>query len=317
MAKHFKNDTRFPDERKLQVKIFLYLWFPDHFNLVQVNRKFQSVVSDDAFKEIILRDLFTRLQRPLGHARLQSNSSANDIIKRLSAWPSTIDISAVFEVRRSRNSRICLTHTHFRCPCFMYHGHTHKNVVLVADNHLPCFPTMADQPAKGTIGGKGMISLGALKRFHTCNSIAPFTTVMYKEQGHLSLSFSCLAYFEVQFYHVEGKTVEDEDVNHIAIGLAASKFPLKKIRLGLDIASIGYHKDGKTYHDSKEIGRPAKLGAAFEHGDCVGCGIIYPPLGHPNGKIVFTKNGGVVDIIDFCMANMLAVQWFPAVVSCT
>jgi hypothetical protein len=56
------------------------------------------------------------------------------------------------------------------------------------------------------------------------------------------------------------------------------------------------------------------MGPTFKIGDIIGCGIIYPPLGKHCGKIFFTKNGGLVTMLDIGVGGLLGLPWFPVVV---
>ena len=148
-------------------------------------------------------------------------------------------------------------------------------------------------------------------------TMAPFTRLIQADEYRQIATLSCIAYYECVF-HFSGamtptNTKEDPTGGQqLSIGLACALFPLRKRRPGFDNNSFGYHSDGRFYHGSRNF---LQMGPTFKIGDIIGCGIIYPPLGKHCGKIFFTKNGGLVTMLDIGVGGLLGLPWFPVVVS--
>lgn len=302
MKKRSRGVTPVLNDENILVKIFSFLWFHDFPKIAIVDCVFNAAVKSDVFQQQVLNRIFKSLIMCPDVHILSTSQNMLEIVRRLTAMPARMDVHAALQSHGSRNVRVCPLHSTPSSPCFLYGGRAHKNVVFVADSHFPCLPrsTVRERDKMGTLAGLGI-----------CKSLAPFTNVTKVKEHNHAVSMTCIAYFEVDFKPLRGQgtDADDDSAGHISLGLASPLFPLKKRRLGLDPSSFGYHCDGRFYHGSKDVAKP---GPAFQHGDTVGCGIIYPPLAP--GKIFFTRNGGLVEAIDVG-DEILSAPWFPAVVS--
>lgn len=314
--------------------IFSYLWLPEQFTVALVNRKFRNATRHHE----LLLDMFQQILKKFNHhrnifrnARIMS-TDIRVLIRRLSSWPLEINNRAILQSFGSMNVSLCALHSDFCSPCFQYHNQvlTYTSpatlMTLVSDNYFPC---LSSSLTENRLKNKKLVAnLGDSFAFagkdagsFICYSIAPFTSIL-NTGSNILIKLSCVAYFEVEFRNLRSNGNDQEphsavDIGvereeHISLGLACPLFPLKRRRLGDDSNSFGYHHDGKLCHGSRFL---QKNGPSFNDGDIIGCGIIYPPLGKKNGRIFFTKNGSVVEIIDLGYKGLLNLPWFPAVVS--
>lgn len=96
------------------------------------------------------------------------------------------------------------------------------------------------------------------------------------------------------------------------MGLANSQFPRSDMLVGGDVNSFGYlSTDGCLYHGEDTAG--IHFGPAYDPGDTVGCGLIYPPLAANHGDILFTRNGEIVGVVELLDVGLIDVPWFPIV----
>ena len=321
---------------ELLVNILSYLWFDDHAVIALVCVALHNITQSESLATFMLQRLLEYLNQPLRSLRISFNAEVRLVLRRVSSWPSAVDVAALNHSQGPRNVTLVLSDSILgKDSCVVYREKRKQNrskayAVALSDDHFPCLPSAANYRFKNETN-QGWIrpvrDVNSTNKIELQNiiirSMTPFTKIVQISETEQVVTLSCVGYFES---HVQPKSaafitdnsISDDNDSHqlyqlqLSIGLACALFPLRGRRVGFDKNSFGYHGDGRIYHGGRNC---IKVGPSYDIGDTVGCGVLFPPLGKQNGQIFYTKNGFLAALLDIGAAGLLSLPWFPIVVS--
>ena len=320
---------------ELLVNILSYLWFDDHAVISLVCIALHNVTQSESLATFMLQKLLEYLNQPLRSSRISFNAEVRLVLRRVSSWPSAVDVAALNHSQGPRNVSLVLDNILGNDSCVVYREKRKQNrskayAVAISDDHFPCLYSTANYRFKNETN-QGWIrpvrDVNSINKVELQNiiirSMTPFTKIVQISGTEQVVTLSCVGYFES---HVQPKSaafitdnsISDDNDSHqlyqlqLSIGLACALFPLRGRRVGLDKNSFGYHGDGRIFHGGRNC---IKVGPSYDIGDTVGCGVLFPPLGKQNGQIFYTKNGFLAALLDIGAAGLLSLPWFPIVVS--
>jgi hypothetical protein len=216
------------------------------------------------------------------------------LVRRIVSWPRSImNDSRMEDYADSRDRSLSMIDWTHIIPIEKY--------IFLGNYHFPCLTSSSSFAwPDGTIS----------------TSSAPFTRyVKDKSDNCVHVLLSCIAYFEICYKPSESSEYDSETSNdNFAIGIATSITPLRLEEV-LSVGAwndVAYHCDGRCFQSGQVI--KGVEGPRYDVGDIIGCGLVYPPLGHGYGRIFFTKNGEIALTLDLEFNGFYTLPWFPVIV---
>lgn len=319
---------------KIVEHILLYVGFQSYYHTSLVSLFFYNIYQNHEFmlklfdvavgclglKSSTPSITINRVHRPWKYILPQEDSDMSDssvsmvsmvkiLLRRLATWPTSCDLS-VFEIEKEDTKNYFLSKSSnwsHLVPIEKYN--------FVGNNHFPCLPMMNSTNLPTSVS-TALAPFTVIQRVYTdhysgnhIGNIQNNGNGLYNGTAVAKVALSCIAYFEISSRDTSKRNASPNLID-FAIGLVSS---LSSFQLRGGFNSVAYHRDGRCFQSGQAVN--GIEGPKCDLGDTIGCGIVYPPLGHQYGQIFFTKNEEVSLTLDLGFQDFSSSPWFPIFVS--